>query len=82
VHQKGAPTYVPARYSQGEAGWELDLHLELTAGAEKASQRAHAWSQLLSQMRCQFTLVVAATAVTELFVLPDGGLTQLIRQRN
>ncbi len=82
VHQKSAPACVPAHHSQGEAGWELDLHLELTTGAEKSRQWAHAWTLLLRQMCCQFTLIVAATAATELFILPDGGLTQFIRQRN
>jgi hypothetical protein len=47
MHQKGAPTGVSACHSQGEAGGEIDLSLELSAGAEKACQWAHAWALLL-----------------------------------
>jgi hypothetical protein len=81
VHQKGAPARVPARHSQGEAGWELDLHSELTAGAEKGAPiGTYAWAPLPRQMYCQFALIVTATAVSE--HLRHGGLAQLIWQDN
>ena len=65
MRQKGAPTGIPACHSQGEAGWELDLHLELPAGAEKMRQWAHAGASLLRQMCCKFARIVTATAVTQ-----------------
>ena len=79
MRQKGAPTGIPACHSQGEAGRELDLHLELPAGAEKARQWAHAGASLLRQMCCKIARIVTGTAVTQPFILPDGGLAQLIR---
>jgi hypothetical protein len=82
VHQEGEPTGVPACDSQGEAGWELDIHLELTASAKKTRQWAYARASLLRQMCCKFARIVTAAAVTQLFIFPDGGLAQLIRQRN
>ena len=82
VHKQRLPAYIPACPSQGEASWELNWHLQPSASTEEARQRARPRSPLLGEGSCELTLIVTAAAVTELLILPDGGLAKLVRQRH
>jgi hypothetical protein len=82
VCEQRLPADVPSCHSQGEAGRELDLHLQPTASTEKARQRARPRSPLFGESCSELPLIVTATSVAELLVLPNGGVAKFIRQRH
>jgi hypothetical protein len=72
------PDVISLCHSQGDAGRELDLDLQLTAGAVRADEvryRACQRPPLLRQMCSQLALIVTAAAVTNPFVLANRVLT-------